>query len=90
MAFKIKQKKSVIDKKYFFEPTKLQLTENAIRDMFLSRQYNQKVPTKDIKIILKSKRWENIYGKGNVKKAWDGLVKDGYARKKGDYWVWGL
>ena len=71
-------------------PTKLQLSENAIRDMFLSKQYNLKVPQKDINYILKDKRWARIYGAGNIKKAWQGLVKDGYAKKKKDSWVWGL
>jgi hypothetical protein len=72
------------------ELTKLQLCENAIRDMFLSQQYNGKVPNKDIEIILKSDRWARMYGRANVKKAWTGLVKEGYAKKKGNYWIWGM
>ena len=70
--------------------TKLQLCENAIRDMFLSKQYNSKVPNKDIIFILKSDRWARMYGKANVKKAWTGLVKEDYVHKDGSMWIWGM
>ena len=43
--------------------------ENAIRDMFNGKQYNGKVPDKDMQVIIKSGRWDKMYGKGNTKKS---------------------
>ena len=62
--------------------------ENAIRDMFLSRQYNGKVPSKDVAHILKSPRWAKMFGKGSVTKAWKSLVEEDYVEKKGSFWIW--
>jgi len=68
--------------------TRLQDTENAIRDMFLSRHYNKTVPVKDINFILKSPKWAKSYGKANVKKAVRGFIKEKYIIKKGKNYIW--
>lgn len=70
------------------EMTRAEKAENAIRDMFLSGQYNGKVPVSDIDVILKSPRWAKMYGKKEVKDAWDELVSEKYVVKKGNVWVW--
>lgn len=70
------------------EPTKIQVAENAIRDMFLSKQYDEKVPCGDVSFILNSQRWYSLYGKEELKEAWDSLVKDGFVHRDGDYWIW--
>lgn len=59
---------------------------NAIRDMFRSSQYGGVVPDKDIQVILSSDRWKRMYG--NVKKAWNELVRDGFIKKSGANWEW--
>jgi len=63
--------------------------QNGIRDMFLSRHYNGRVPKKDIKIILNSSRWDKFYGKGNTSIAWKTLLGE-HAHKDGKYYVWEL
>ena len=67
---------------------KKQEAENAIRDMFLSKHYNGKVPLKDIDVILKSKRWDSLYGKKNVTDSWKDLVEEKYVTNDGNFWVW--
>lgn len=68
--------------------------ENAIRDMFLSKQYNGTVPAKDIAFILtKGKNWHSRFGKANVVKAWNNLYDTkqqggAYVEKKGSNYVW--
>jgi hypothetical protein len=74
-----------------FDLTKLQMCENALRDMFRSQQYKGKVPVKDIEYILNLKKdvsWNRLYGKANVHKAWAELVKEKYVEKKGNFWIW--
>jgi len=70
------------------ELTKVQLGENAIRDMFLSRQYSGKVPNEDIDVMLNSPRWHRLYGKRCLRRAWDNLVKDQFVFREGDQWLW--
>jgi len=69
---------------------KKQFSENAIRDMFLSRQYNGKIPDDDIQVMLKSPQWHKLYGKKELKEAWEGLVKENYAHREGNNWIWEL
>ena len=73
-----------------YEPTKTNVAENAIRDMFLSKQYNKKVSVKDIKIMLKSASWHKAYGKEEIIQAWKNIVDGRYVNKKGDDYVWGI
>lgn len=61
---------------------------DAIRDMFLDRKYNGRVPDKDIKTMLASKGWHRMYGKDAVLKAWKELVDEGYAVLKDGVWIW--
>lgn len=71
--------------------TKINIAENAIRDMFFHQHYNKRVPDKDIKFILRDQHfWGSRYGSKNLKSAWKHLVKDGYIRKEDNYWLWGL
>jgi len=63
-------------------------TENTIRDIFLSRQYNKIVPVKDIDYILKSPMWAKRYGKANFKKVFKQLIKEKYIIKKGKNYIW--
>lgn len=70
--------------------TRVEVAENAIRDMFLSKQYDEAVPCEDVSFILNSPRWYSLYGKKDLKEAWDFLVKEGYVHREGNYWVWGL
>lgn len=66
----------------------VQQAENAIRDMFLSRQYNKVVPVKDINTILKSPKWTKRYRKINLKYVFKDLVEDKYIIKKGKNYIW--
>lgn len=72
------------------ELTTVQVAENAIRDMFLSRQYHGKVSNEDIEIMLNSPRWHSIYGKKELRKTWDVLIEDGYIHQEGNHWFWGI
>lgn len=62
--------------------------ENALRDMFTSKQYNGKVSVKDISIALKGDQWNRMYGLKNVKAAWKNLLDDDYVVKQGNYYIW--
>lgn len=70
--------------------TKVQVAENAIRDMFISKQYNEKIPCEDVSVMLNSPRWYSLYGKKELKEAWDILVEERFVHREGDYWVWEL
>jgi hypothetical protein len=59
-------------------PTKEDLACNAIREMFFSKQYEKRVPVKDIQFILKSSKWHRAYGKAPLQSAWKSLVNNGY------------
>lgn len=72
------------------ELTPMQHAENAIRDMFLSKQYNGRVPHTDIQTMLESPRWRTMYGGRELKKAWDLLVKERYVFRGDNDWVWGM
>jgi hypothetical protein len=64
--------------------------ENAIRDMFFSRQYNKKIPNEDIEIMLNSPRWHSLYGEKELREAWASLIKEGFVHKQGNEWIWEL
>ena len=69
---------------------------NAIRAMFCSKQYEKRVPVKDIQFILKSPQWHKAYGKEALQSAWEALVKDGYVNGEIDprthkaVYLWGI
>ena len=77
-------------------PTKHDLACNAIRDLFLSKQYERRVPVEDIKFILESPKWHKWWGKEVLQSAWKDLVKDGYVNGEIDpqthevLYVWGI
>jgi hypothetical protein len=68
------------------EMSKLNLAENALRDLALF--YGGRIPASQIKFVLNDKRWGGIYGKANLQKAWQGLVKDKFVVQKGNTWEW--
>jgi hypothetical protein len=59
--------------------------ENAIRDLF--DHYNHKADKKEIDRILSSSSWTNLYGKGNLQKAFKNLMKD-YIFIQGNTYIW--
>ena len=70
------------------ELTTQQEAENAIQDMFLSKQYQGKVPKKDIEHILTSERWADMYGKEELESAWNSFVDEEYVMEENDFWIW--
>lgn len=74
----------------FYQLTKLNKAENAIRDLFLSRLYAGRIPAKDMGSVLTSQRWARIYGKKEIAQAWRGLIDDGYVWKEGNFWQWNV
>jgi hypothetical protein len=71
--------------------SKQDLAANAIRDMFLSKQYRGRIPFSDIDTVLKSPAWHRAYGKKPLKSAWKSMVKGQYATPSKDgIWVWFL
>jgi len=76
--------------------TKEDLACNAIRDMFLSKQYEKRVPVGVIQSILKSPAWHKAYGEKALQSAWKHLVIDGYINGEIDpntheaVYLWGI
>jgi hypothetical protein len=73
------------------EPSKKGIACNAIRDMFFHRQYNGKVPVKDLEVVKHGKLWHSMYGKEAVQDAVKELISEKYINldAKGDNWLWG-
>ena len=77
-------------------PNKQDLASNALRDMFLSKQYKSRVPVKDIQFILKSPAWHKAWGKEALQSAWKALVDGGYVNGEIDsqtheaVYLWGI
>ena len=77
-------------------PSRCDLACNAIRAMFFSKQYERRVPVKDIQYILTDPVWRKAYGKDALQAAWKVLVRDGYINGEVDsqtheaVYLWGI
>lgn len=70
--------------------TPKQVAANAIRDMFLSKQYNGKVPTADLEKIFTNPQWIRSYGRQALQNAWNEIYDEGYVERDmtQDIWKW--
>jgi len=71
--------------------SKGEMAYSVIRELFFHPEYKGRIPEKDYKEIIDPKKaYAKLIGPKRLHQAWHELKDDGYIRKEGDVWIWGL